>query len=220
MNRLFGSSKPKEPAPSLTDMVASTDGRAESVEKKIAKLDAELLRYKQQMAKMRDGPSKKMVKQRALRVLKQKKTYENQLMNLQQQSFNMEQQNYAIQSLQDTQHTVQAMKAGAKAMKTQFKKLNLNQIEDIQDELEDLMEDQNEVQEILGRTYGMDDIDEADLDAEFEALDDFDMELEDTSFLDDVSVPTTEPAMPAAVPSTASGVEVDEFGLPQLPSAN
>jgi hypothetical protein len=29
--------------------------------------------------------------------------------------------------------------------------------------------------------------------AEFEALDDFDMELEDTSFLDDVSVPTTEP---------------------------
>ena len=28
---------------------------------------------------------------------------------------------------------------------------------------------------------------------EFEALDDFDMELEDTSFLDDVSVPTTDP---------------------------
>lgn len=54
--------------------------------------------------------AQKMVKQRALRVLKQKKQYENQLMNLQQQSFNMEQQNYALQSLKDTKDTVSAMK--------------------------------------------------------------------------------------------------------------
>lgn len=34
------------------------DGRAESVEKKIGKLDMELKKYKDQMKKMRDGPSK------------------------------------------------------------------------------------------------------------------------------------------------------------------
>ena len=34
------------------------EGRAESVDKKIAKLDDELKKYKDQMSKMRDGPAK------------------------------------------------------------------------------------------------------------------------------------------------------------------
>ena len=34
------------------------DGRAESIDKKIQKLDAELVKYKEQLKKMRDGPSK------------------------------------------------------------------------------------------------------------------------------------------------------------------
>merc|ERR1719402_1189540 len=68
MNRLFGRGKPKEPPPNLTDCVANVDSRAESVEKKIARLDAELRKYKDQMSKMRPGPGKNAVKQKALRV--------------------------------------------------------------------------------------------------------------------------------------------------------
>lgn len=34
------------------------DSRSESIDKKIARLDAELAKYKEQMKKMRDGPSK------------------------------------------------------------------------------------------------------------------------------------------------------------------
>jgi charged multivesicular body protein 5 len=49
------------------------DSRAESVDKKIARLDVELKKYKDQMAKMREGPAKNAVKQKALRVLKQRK---------------------------------------------------------------------------------------------------------------------------------------------------
>lgn len=37
---------------------AQVDARAESIDKKIARLDAELVKYKDQMKKMRDGPSK------------------------------------------------------------------------------------------------------------------------------------------------------------------
>lgn len=59
----------------------------------------ELKRYSDQMKKMRDGPSKNMVKQKALRVLKQKRSYENQLEGIRNQSFNMEQTNYTTQSL-------------------------------------------------------------------------------------------------------------------------
>lgn len=39
-------------------MCLQVDSRGESIEKKISKLDHELLKYKEQMKKMRDGPSK------------------------------------------------------------------------------------------------------------------------------------------------------------------
>ena len=38
--------------------VFQVDSRGESIEKKIGKLDADLMKYKDQMKKMRDGPSK------------------------------------------------------------------------------------------------------------------------------------------------------------------
>jgi len=49
------------------------DERAESVEQKINRLDKELKKLKDQMAKMREGPAKNSLKQKALRVLKQRK---------------------------------------------------------------------------------------------------------------------------------------------------
>ena len=52
------------------------DDRTDSVEKKIAKLDADLIKYKNQMKKMRNGPAKNQIKQKALMILKQKKRFE------------------------------------------------------------------------------------------------------------------------------------------------
>lgn len=105
------------------------DSRADSAEKKVARLDAELKKYKDQMLKMRDGPAKNAVKAKALRVLKQRKMYETQVDNLRQQAFNMEQANYATQTLKDTQTTVVAMKEGVKQMQKEFKNINIDQIE-------------------------------------------------------------------------------------------
>ena len=82
-----------------------------------------------------------------------------------QQSFNMEQANYAIQTVKDTKTTVDAMKMGVKSMKKEMKKVNLSEIENVQDDLEDMMEDANEIQETLGRAYGMPEVDEDDLEA-------------------------------------------------------
>lgn len=58
MNRLIGGGRKKAPPPNLTDAIGSVDSRGESIEKKIGKLDLELKKYKDQMKKMRDGPSK------------------------------------------------------------------------------------------------------------------------------------------------------------------
>jgi charged multivesicular body protein 5 len=58
------------------------------------------------MAKMREGPAKNAVKQKALRVLKQKKLYESQRDQLMQQNFNMDQAIFASESLRDAALTV------------------------------------------------------------------------------------------------------------------
>merc|ERR1711872_615692 len=186
--------------------MGNVDSRAESIDKKIARLDAELRKYKDQMSKMREGPGKNAVKQKALRVLKQKKQYESQADNLRNQSFNMEQVNYSTQMLKDTKTTVNAMKLGVKEMKKEFKNVNID-----------------EIQETLGRSYGMPEIDEDDLEAELDALGDEIALDDDTSYLDDAistpSVPSREPGADS-VATNRDGVEVDEFGLPKIPMTN
>lgn len=218
MNRLFGKSKPKEPGPSISDVIGGVDSRAENVEKKILTLDNELRRFKEQMSKMREGPGKNAVKAKAMRVLKQKKMYEQQLDNLRGQSFNMEQANFAHQTLKDTHITVQAMKDGMKAMKKDFKNINIEEIDDVQDELADMMDQAEEVQEALGRTYNTPEIDDDELAAELDALGDEIALDDDASYLDDVlkapEAPSNKPE--AEGKKNPEGIQVDEFGLPQI----
>ncbi|XP_023173328.1 charged multivesicular body protein 5 [Drosophila hydei] len=222
MNRLFGRGKPKEPGPSLNDCITGVDARAANIEEKIAKLETELRKYREQMSKMRESPAKNSVKQRALRVLKQKKAYEQQAESLRNQSFNMEQANYAAQSLKDTQATVAAMKDGVKQMKTEYKKINIDQIEDMHDDMADMLEQADEVQEAMGRTYGMPEVDDDDLQAELDALGD-EMALDDdSSYLDDVvkapEAPDREPGADSIKPGKST-IETDEFGLPKIPTS-
>jgi len=221
MNRIFGRGKPKEPPPNINDCIAGVDSRAESVDKKIARLDVELKKYKDQMKKMREGPAKNAVKQKALRILKQRKMYEQQSDNLRQQSFNMEQANFACQTLKDTHATVAAMKTGMKEMQKEFKKINIDDIEDMQDEMADMLEQADEVQDALGRSYGTPEIDEDELEAELDALGDEIALDDDTSYLDDAvkapSAPDKEPGAESV--RNKDGVLVDEFGLPQIPAS-
>jgi len=217
MDRIFGRGKPKAPAPNLNDCVANLDSRGESVDKKIAKLDAELLKYREQMKKMREGPSKNMVKQKAMRVLKQKKMYEGQREQLTNQSFNMEQTNFSIQSLKDTKTTVDAMKVGVKEFKKAYKGINVDNIDDLHDQMEDMMEQADEINEVMGRSYGTPEVDEDDLAAELDALGDEIALDDDTSYLDEAVAPSVPTTLPGAESST--GVPVDEFGLPQIPQA-
>ncbi|ENN75790.1 charged multivesicular body protein 5 [Dendroctonus ponderosae] len=221
MNRLFGKGKPKEPGPNISDCIAGVDARAEGVEKKINVLENDLRKFREQMSKMREGPAKNAVKAKALRILKQKKLYENQLDNLRGQSFNMEQANFAHQTLKDTQTTVIAMKDGMKAMKRDFKKINIDDIDDVQDELADMLDQADEVQEALGRSYNTPELDDDELAAELDALGDELALDDDQSYLDDIGkLPDAPITKPDAIANRTNkdGVPVDEFGLPQLPS--
>ncbi|CAD6197066.1 unnamed protein product [Caenorhabditis auriculariae] len=219
MKRIFGSSK-KEPPPDLNAAIANIESRGESIEKKIAKLDGDLMKLRDQMSKMREGPSKNLIKQKALRILKQKRMYETQKGQLDQQAFNVDQSNFAIQGMKDNQVTVAAMKDGLRTMQKEYKKMDIGKIEDLQDQMEDMLDLNNEIQEAMSRQYDTPDIDEADLEAELAMLgDELDLGETDTNYLDEA---LAAPGVPTSKPKTATrvadGLEVDEFGLPKIPA--
>ena len=138
---------------------------------KLAKLNAELTTYQSRMAKMRDGPGKTALKQKALKILQRRKMYEGQRDQLQQQSWNMEQASMMTDNLKNVMTTVDAMKSTNKTLKQQYGKIDVDKIERMQDEMQDLMEAGNDIQEAMGRSYDVpEDVDEAELDAELEAL--------------------------------------------------
>ncbi|CAM9160390.1 unnamed protein product [Chrysoparadoxa australica] len=225
MHRVFGKKKKEEPGPSLTDAGGRVDGRVAALDAKIKGLDQELIRYKGALKKAK-GSSATSIKRRAMETLKRKKMYEQQRDQLAGQQFNIEQASFAMDSIKDTQDTVSAMKAASKqacaCMKKEFKKISIGEVEDMTDDLADMMEDMNEVNEALGRSYDVgEEIDEDDLDAELACLDD---ELEALEGLEEEeSTPAymmpsvSMPMEPTTVPE--ANANVDDFGLPAAPVA-
>jgi charged multivesicular body protein 5 len=83
----------------------------------------------------------------------------------------MEQATLTTENLRNTMATVDAMNSANKEMKKTYGKIDIDKIERVQDEMEDMIEQANEVQESLGRSYGVpDEIDEDELQAELDAL--------------------------------------------------
>lgn len=123
------------------------------------------------MAKMRDGPGKSALRQKALKVLQRRKQYEAQRDQLSQQSWNMEQAGMMQDNLKNVMTTVDAMKTTTKELKKQYGKVDVDKIEQMQDEMAELMEVGNEIQDSISQAYDVPEgVDDAELDAELEAL--------------------------------------------------
>lgn len=170
MNRLFGS-KNAPPKPSLDDAIGSVADRVGSLDVKLTKINSELSTYQQKMSRMRDGPGKSALKQKALKLLRQRKAIEAQRDQLENQSWNMTQAAMTTDNLKNTMITVDAMKAANKQLKKTYGKIDIDKIESLQDEMLDLIDKSNELQESLLMSQDVaDDISESELDAELEAL--------------------------------------------------
>ncbi|KAJ5297487.1 hypothetical protein PENANT_c005G04541 [Penicillium antarcticum] len=215
MNRLFGT-KSTAPKPSLEGAISNVDTRVSSIDVKLAALNSELQTYQSKIAKMRDGPGKNALRQKALKVLQRRKQYESQRDQLSQQSWNMEQAGMMQDNLKNVMTTVDAMKTTTKELKKQYGKVDIDKIEQMQDEMADLMEVGNEINESISRSYDVpEDVDEAELDAELEALGEESMfesgmgESAMPSFLQDEVAPPTfidEPPEQTKVKEAAGGL--------------
>jgi charged multivesicular body protein 5 len=181
------------------------DSRIEAVDQKIRKLDADLIRYREQLAKLPEGPSKESVKRQAMQILQQKKQYEQQKGVMMNQSFNLEQTNFTIESMKSTAQTVQVMKDSSKELKKTIGKMDVGKVEDLRDDIEDLMMESNEINEVLARSYGTPEyLDEADLEAELGMLQEFQGVEENPSYLESL------PAAPSTAKDSASHAPMAE----------
>lgn len=180
MNRLFGGGAPRKPKATIDDALGSNDTRVAAIDVKLSKVTAEVGGLQSRLQKMRDGPAKSALKQKALKVLKQRRMYEGQKDQLEAQAFNMEQAAMTTDSLRNVMVQYDVMKTANKQMKRDYGKVNVDKIDKMQDEMADLLDASNELQEALGRNYNIpDDVSESELDAELEALgEEADLELE------------------------------------------
>merc|ERR1712137_342748 len=177
-----------------SEATQKADGRVQQIEQKIAKLDSDLRQIREQMKRVR-GPAQNTLKQRAMKILQQKKMYEKQRDSLMGTVFNMEQAAFTTESLNDTVIMVDAMKMANKQMKQQFKQINIDSVEDLFDDMADLMEDNDIIQEAMSRSFSTpEDLDETELEAELDALGDELLMGEDEeqlpSYLMESSVPS------------------------------
>uniref|UniRef100_A0A7S1PZB2 Charged multivesicular body protein 5 n=2 Tax=Neobodo designis TaxID=312471 RepID=A0A7S1PZB2_NEODS len=219
MKRLFGQKKAAAPAPTMGDATTSLDKRGTQIDEKVKKLDEELMSLRTQMQKTR-GPQHERLKQRAMQVLKQRKMYDSQRTQIYQQQYSMEQLQFTKEMMEDTKMQVQVMRDTSKEMSKTFKKFSVDEVERMQDDLADLYEQHQEIQEVMGRAYGVpDDVDEDDLAEELDALA-FDMDKQkDASYLDEaLATPATRlpdmaaPAVPA-VPEAPQHTTVDPYAM-------
>ncbi|KAF4671664.1 Proteasome subunit beta type-3 [Perkinsus olseni] len=203
MNRIFGVGKKKEapPAPtgpSLAETSEHLDSRVELLDKKIKQCDEELIKYKQQMA-TRSGAAG--AKQRALAVLKRKKMYEAQRDQMMNTQFNVDQAAFTQEQIQTNINVVESIKVANHAMKSQMNELNIDHVEDVVDDMADLMMDQDEINDILGRSYNLPEgCDDASLEAEFSML-------EEEVAMDKENELRTGPSAPTYLPTALPGGE-------------
>lgn len=208
MNNIFRfKKKNKDPPPTIQDASDRISKRGESVEEKIRKLDVELARYGEQIRETRPGHSQDSLKNRAMRILKQKRMYQKQCDILYNQTYNLEQVSFATDGLKDAQQTMSSLKSANKELKGIVKTVNISDIDSMQDQLMDFVEESTEIQESLGRTYSVPDyIDEDELLSEIGGLEE-DMEKEIQS--------NTMPSY--LLPINDLDIE-DELHLPKVPT--
>merc|ERR1712087_612692 len=179
------------------------------MDKKIAGLELELRVYKEKIKKARTPAAKQMVQKRAMEVLKRKKMYENQRDMVAGQQFNIDQASFGIESAKANVQTIAAMKGANNELKKTMKNdLNIDDVDDLADDMAEMMDEFNEINEALGQNFSTpDDINEADLEAELDMLDDeLEDELGETDVPSYLQAPATVYGTPTApMPATPSG---------------
>eukprot|EP00359_Climacostomum_virens_P006884 CAMPEP_0204916646 /NCGR_PEP_ID=MMETSP1397-20131031/14411_1 /ASSEMBLY_ACC=CAM_ASM_000891 /TAXON_ID=49980 /ORGANISM="Climacostomum Climacostomum virens, Strain Stock W-24" /LENGTH=202 /DNA_ID=CAMNT_0052089235 /DNA_START=24 /DNA_END=632 /DNA_ORIENTATION=- len=169
--RLFGKKKKEEPeGPSIAENSENLEKKIQVLKAKVGECDAELKTLRDSVRTSR-GMSQNMHKQKMLQIMKRRKMYAQQLEQLSATQFNLDAVSFNAESIQTTLDSYNALKKANELQKQQMKKVNLDALEDAMEDMQDMMMDVQEMNEIMSRSYAIDDINEDDLEAELAELD-------------------------------------------------
>lgn len=219
MQRFFGKKKPVKKGPTLDEASTRIDGRLSGLEGKIKKLEGEMRPLQQRRLKLRKGcAERKRIEKRLIMMQKKRKMYEKQRGTMESQQFNIDQTKFATDNVKDAVELASAFKEASVALKSQIQEVDLDEIEDLHDDMDDALLDVNEINDIMGRSFDVnEDMDEDELLAELD-------ELEDDIAMDDMQDEVPDYMVSAASNTSktqekVADVSVDEFGLPVVPSS-
>lgn len=147
--------------------------------------------------------------------------YDKQRDQLSNQQFNVEQTKFALDNVRDSKQVVDAMKGASRQLQSEYKDFNIDDLEDLQDDMGEMLELADEINEVLGTAFGVpEDIDEEDLDAELDALnEEFELDelAEEEDFLRDIGS-GGQVEKPVSQPSEEhEGSLEDSYGLEKRP---
>lgn len=191
------------PGPSMDQSIHNAEMRTGNLDSRLASLETEIATLKREMQRHRPGSSShNMYKRRALQAMRQRKSLEQRCSMSANAAFNLEQVRDARHMQSDNVAMVQGLRTANQELNGVAQDVNLDEVEDLRDDLADAMADVNEVGEVLGRSYDVDNVDQGELEAELD-------ELEAESF-----------ANPSAELSTPSYLRPSALESPGAPQAS
>jgi charged multivesicular body protein 5 len=170
MRRLFGKKKEEPPLPTLEETAERMGSRDQHMDREIAELNLKIQNLAAESKLPQNRARAPYLRNQALNLLKRKKMLEMNQNRLMGQRMNLENIAYQQEAIQTNIQVAQQLTAGVKVMKNQMKKISIDGVDETMMDMEDLMADANEISDILGGQLGADQIDDAELEAEFEAL--------------------------------------------------
>lgn len=196
----------EQPGPSMDQALHGAELRTGNLDSRIAAIEAEIANYKREMQRSRPGSaSHNMYKRRALQAMRQKKSLENRVSMSANAAFNLEQVRDAHQMQQDNQAFVHGLKAANHELRAAQQNIDLDEVEDLRDDMEETLAEVNEVGEVLGRSYDIDNIDQTELEAE---LDELEQESFNYASSDTLNTPAyLRPSDPYPTPANPSSVQ-------------
>lgn len=197
--------------PSMDEAIHNSSVREGNLQARIAAIDQDILNFKKEMQRSRPNTATyNMYKRRALQAMKQKKSLENRAAMTANATFNLEQVRDTKYMQQDNVAMAQNLRAANAELRAAQQHIDLDEIEDLQDDMQDALQDANEVQEVLGRSYDVDNIDETELMAELDEL-----EEDSMNYATGESLNTPSYLQPSAIEGSAAPAQQHQSQLPR-----
>ncbi|ONH79075.1 Vacuolar protein-sorting-associated protein 60 [Saccharomyces cerevisiae] len=212
---IFGYGNKKSHDQLLQEANQSMNQAQQSLSNRISQLDTQIAQLNFQLQNIqknlqRSNNKQPSLRKQALKILNKRKQLENMKDSLDSQSWSMTQAQLTNDNLQNTMITINALKQTNNAMKAQYGKINIDKLQDMQDEMLDLIEQGDELQEVLAMNNNsgeLDDISDAELDAELDAL-----------AQEDFTLPTSENSLGNDMPSYLLGANAPPAFIDEEPN--